>query len=119
MIDSIENLSYSKERTKRNQFQGEVTMEKVVWKYELQPKQENKIEMPVGAEVLHIDCQNNKPHLWALVPTDTDKEERTFYIIPTGEPFVAKGKEHLGTTLQGRCESGLTLVWHIFKDSSE
>lgn len=93
-------------------------MEKVVWKYELQPKKENKIDMPTGAEVLHIECQNGKPHLWALVPTEHKKEERTFYIIPTGQPFEVDGKEYLGTTLQGKSASGLTLVWHIFKDST-
>lgn len=83
---------------------------KSVWKFELQVTDEFKLTMPKGATPLHVEVQNDKPCLWALVDPTAEREERTFYVHGTGHP-VGPGAEHVGSFM---LMDG-TFVGHLFQ----
>jgi hypothetical protein len=59
-------------------------MKKQIWKYELQIKNLQEIEMPIGAEILTVQVQDNLPVLWALVDVQAEKERRVIEVLGTG-----------------------------------
>lgn len=82
-----------------------------IYKYQFDISGIVTIEMPVGAQVLSFDTQNNTPTLWALVEPKADIEKRTFYIFGTGRdvPDNFDGSDHIGTVqIDG-------MVWHLFE----
>ena len=86
---------------------------KSIWKFQLQIKGEEYIEMPEGAKILAIQEQHGWPHIWALVDTEAEKELRRFYTIGTGHPFdLPPSAKHVGTF---QVESG-NLVFHVFEN---
>lgn len=79
-----------------------------VWKYRLVIDDEQEIEMPKDAELLHVAEQHGRIALWALViPTGQPTAKRVIVIRGTGDPFWTQ--PYVGTVLM---ESGL--VWHVF-----
>lgn len=84
----------------------------VVWKFPLAPVTEQAVVMPAGAEILHVDEQDGRVCLWALVDPDASLVEKLISIRGTGEPIDAewKGPRHIGTVLT----AGGQLVWHVF-----
>lgn len=68
-----------------------------VYKYEFEINDYATVELPVGAEILHMNCQfntdvilNKTCCLWALVRTDIDKmpiAKRKLRICGTGHPI--------------------------------
>lgn len=63
-------------------------MEKKIFKYPLQIKDQQVVELPVGAEILSIQNQNGTVCLWALVnPVIILKSERLIEIFGTGNPI--------------------------------
>jgi len=79
---------------------------KRIYKYKL----ENSVEMPIGAKILSIQMQNNRPYIWALVDTDVECEFRHFEIIGTGHNFPeADNFTYINTFQDG------PFVWHIFE----
>lgn len=87
----------------------------VVFKYTLKDTAEKqRMRMPVGARLLHVDAQENVLCLWALVPGDGDNafiEDRVFIIVGTGDPAIQASWTYIGTVLMYGGES----VWHIFE----
>lgn len=83
---------------------------KTIYKYEISPGIES-FEMPVGAEVLTVQAQNDKPYLWALVDT-TEKavEMRKFGVYGTGHNMPQEPGEYVGTFQL----HGGSLVFHVF-----
>ena len=71
------------------------------------------IEMPVGAEIIHLDVQNGIPRIWVVVDPNEEKfEEREFALLGTGHSTVWEwvGKEsHVGTFLTN------PFVFHLFE----
>jgi hypothetical protein len=70
------------------------------------------VDMPIGAEILTIQEQNEKPCLWALVDTEAKKENRVFCIHGTGHEISSiKAKKYIGTyqLLDG------SAIFHIFE----
>ena len=57
---------------------------KTIWKFELQSEDKQNFEMPLDAEILSVQVQNEKPCLWALVDTEEEMETRYFEIFGTG-----------------------------------
>jgi len=79
---------------------------KRIYKYKL----EDSVEMPIGAKILSIQMQNNRPYIWALVDTDAECEFRHFEIIGTGHDFPeADNFTYINTFQDG------PFVWHIFE----
>ena len=63
-------------------------MEKTIWKYIIEIKDSQEINMPLGAEILSIQNQNESICIWVLVsPKEARKEIRIFEIFGTGHPI--------------------------------
>lgn len=74
-------------------------MARTVWKYELDVTDEQKIELPVGAKLLHVGVQRGKPCLWAEVNPDAATAEHTIITVGTGHRLPDTNVEHVGTYL--------------------
>ncbi len=81
-----------------------------VWKYPLDLREYQTIEMPMGAELLTFQTQNDVATLWALVNETQNKTTRLFRIAGTGNPIDDKIKSYVGTV---QMQNGL--VWHLFE----
>ena len=66
------------------------------------------IQMPEGAEILHVATQLGRPTRWARVDVDAPLKGRAFAVCGTGQPCPADG--YLGTTHADG------FVWHIFEE---
>lgn len=91
-----------------------------IYKYHLDlanDYKECKIEMPVGAKILHLATLNNEPHIYAKVDSRTiSNEERYFMAVFTGEEHLYlddNDSTYIGTynTLRG----SINLVVHVFE----
>ena len=72
---------------------------KTIWKYELNEHGVKVIKMPLGAEILTIQSQHDKPVLWALVDPEEYHTERVFEIAGTGHPLYKPEmiRKYIGT----------------------
>ncbi len=85
---------------------------RVVHKYLLPVQDEVKLEMPIGARVLHVGVQDNEQLcLWALVNPKGETKTRSFRIAGTGHEVAGASPTHLGTALM---HNG-TFVLHVFE----
>lgn len=87
-------------------------MSRTVYKYAFGIRDTVELEMPSGAQILHIEIQGRTPCMWALVDTDRPLERRVFCIYGTGRPIERSGIHHIGTFLMAVG----TLVWHVFEE---
>lgn len=67
-----------------------------------------EIEMPRGAQILHVGNQNETICIWARVDLDAAMEARKFAVCGTGSPCPAYS--HIGTVLL----EGGGYVFHVF-----
>jgi hypothetical protein len=85
---------------------------KQIWKWALTPN--CAISMPIGAEVLCVQTQNNLPCLWALVSPDPGElgyEHRHFRTYGTGHYMPDNPGKYIGTF---QLNNGV-LVFHVFE----
>lgn len=86
---------------------------KTVWKFTLlDVTDQQEIEMPEGAEILHVGQQfpgSWTLEVWALVDPNAPRVARGFVIHGTGHP-VMDGGTHVGSIIT----AGGQLVWHVF-----
>lgn len=87
---------------------------KTVYKFPLEIKDTQTIEMPEGAELLTVQSQKGSLNIWALVDVGKPLIKRTFEVFGTGHPIyydMGIERTYIGTaqTLGGN------LVWHIFE----
>lgn len=87
-----------------------------VWKFALPPHEYSvSFDMPFRAEILHIEAQNNRPMLWALVDKTAPPERRTFLRIGTGDKMThdvgGRTLEYIGTV---QINGGLE-IYHYFE----
>ena len=89
-------------------------MEKVIWKFKLEITGTQKIEMPIGADILTVQTQGGKAYFWALVDPALEKEIRTFEVFGTGHPIMygrGVSRIHIET-----CQLGEgSFVFHVFE----
>jgi len=88
---------------------------KTVWKFNLPVHDRSRIEMPKGAQVLHVDCQEPATiQLWALVDSDAEYIERFFRVAGTGHSLSDRidDQKFVGTVV----DKWAGLVWHIWYD---
>lgn len=88
---------------------------KTVFKYVLKVTDEQTIQMPLGAKVLSVQNQQDKPCLWALVdPEHPSTESVSVAMFGTGNPiedWQLEGLSFLGTVQIN------WLVLHVFVQS--
>jgi len=80
---------------------------KSVWKYSLFMGL-TEVDLPVGAEFLHVAEQGGIPQMWVLIDPEAPKETRQFEIRGTGSP-VEEQRTWLGTW------QSPPYVWHLFE----
>ena len=92
---------------------------RTVWKYALPVQDEIiEVEMPKGAEILHVDTQREQVCLWALVESEQEKEIRRFRIHGTGHPLAnnaGTGYNTYDTYVGTSIHLDGMLVWHVFE----
>jgi hypothetical protein len=87
-------------------------MNKRIYKYQITVDDVAHVAMPEEAQILTVQTQDDQPFIWALVDADAEPEERTFFIVGTGNPFPDYADyDYIGTFQQA---NGL-LVWHLFE----
>jgi len=86
-------------------------VEMVIWKYELEVGSQ-RIEMPVGARLLDIQCQRGKPCLWVLCDPSATMCRRRFEMYGTGHDTRREVGEYVGT-FQMDCGY---VVFHVFDE---
>jgi hypothetical protein len=84
-----------------------------IWKYPIEINDIQTISLPVGAEILCVQTQNDRPYIWALVDSEAETESCQFLLCGTGERIPANldHLEYIGTFQQ----MGGLFVWHLFK----
>lgn len=85
-----------------------------VWKFPFPVVDDFELEMPIGAQPLHVDTQNEVPCLWAIVDPNAPRVARKFHLAGTGHPLEEKytKDKHVGS-FQMR---GGAPVFHLFKE---
>ena len=84
-----------------------------IWKQPLECADKQTVALPVGAKVLCVQMQNDRPCLWFITPQTKEPvtEERTFAILVTGHEHPEIGGRYIGTF---QLRGGL-LVFHVFE----
>lgn len=80
-----------------------------IFKYRLDIENLQIIEMPIGAQILHVDNQRGELCLWALVTPGMITKDRVIEIIGTGQPMDDYSRKHIGSAVVG------PYVWHVFE----
>jgi hypothetical protein len=86
-------------------------MSKTIWKFELSLEHPN-IEMPAGAQILHIATQRETPCIWALVNPKAPTMTRYLRVYGTGHPMPNDPGAYLGTFQL----HGGSLIFHVFEN---
>ncbi len=86
-------------------------MNKVIWKFAVPFLHSGEIEMPTGAEIIHVAMQRGGLCMWAKVDPDAMVIEREFMVEGTGQPPNRRLHDatHRGTVFEG------SMVWHVFE----
>ena len=83
-----------------------------IYKYRLEITDYQRIELPVGARLLHVGEQSGELYLWAMVWTTNNTEPCQVRIFGTGNPVYSGDLGEFVGTVQ--MSSGL--VWHVFAE---
>lgn len=87
-------------------------MNNTIWKYELKVQDQNRIDLPIGAEILCVQLQHNKPCLWVEVNNEeSEKEVHIIETFGTGHLLDSSPRMYLGTY---QMHDG-ALVFHVYK----
>ncbi len=86
---------------------------KTIHKYPLQATSAQFVEMPAGAESIHVANQHGRPCLWAIVDPSAPQVAHEVFIAGTGHELPAwAGREtHVGTFFTDEAGS---YVFHAF-----
>ena len=82
-----------------------------VWKYPVKVDDRFSVEMPKGAEVLHVDLQRGGVFMWARVDPAAPPEIRSFRLAGTGHELAGDVGRHVGSFML----AGGGLVFHVFE----
>ena len=79
-----------------------------IWKYPLFLCDWQQVDLPEGAEAVHLQFQGELVNLWAMVDVKQPKITMDVYRIATGETIPARAT-YIGTVVM---PDGI--VWHYF-----
>lgn len=79
-----------------------------IWKYTLHLCDWQKVDIPEGAEVVHLQLQDELVNLWAKVDVNQPKMPMDVYRIETGAAIPARAT-YIGTVVMPN-----RMVWHYF-----
>jgi hypothetical protein len=86
-------------------------MAEQIWKFPLEAMGHQRVQIPLGAEILCVQMQAGKPCLWALVDFAAGKVERSIEIFGTGHPIPSGDRRYIGTF---QVQDG-AFVFHAFE----
>ena len=88
-------------------------MTQAIWKFPLATTDRQVVNLPVGAKVLTVQAQFDKPCLWALVDVDAGAKTsgRAFLAYGTGHEHEGVDGDYVGTYQL----HGGRLVFHVFE----
>lgn len=85
-----------------------------IFKYELQPKVIQEIDIHADAMILHVHEQFGAMCLWAAVNPDAPVVKKKFAVIPTGRVDIELAEmDYIGTVHM----QGGSLVFHVFQEA--
>ncbi len=79
----------------------------VIWKYPVKPE----ISLLIGAKIIRLEVQNDRPYFWVLCNQSITMEERKFDVIYTGQLFDSSDRKYIDTFVT--CSGDL--VCHVFE----
>jgi len=85
---------------------------KRIYKYPLETTDVQTVSMPIGAKILTVQTQNDKPCIWALVNPEAPTEKRNIEIYGNGHEIHNEADlTYIGTyqMLDGE------LILHVFE----
>lgn len=87
-----------------------------VWKFPLDKKINGiiTVDIPKGGEILAVQVQNGRPHIWVLVNPQAEEESRYFEAYGTGHNILCAEsikRNYIGTF---QLADG-ALVFHLFE----
>ncbi len=85
-----------------------------VFKYPISVKYSDTVvlSLPLGAQLLHVDCQHNQWNLWAMVDDQCNVfEDRSVRVAGTGHELSDAKLRHINSFLM----EGGRLVFHAFE----
>ena len=84
-------------------------MNTTIWKFPFKIEGHVKIEVPFGAEIIHVGLDpNGDACIWAEVDPDKTREEIDLFVVGTGHAMPELPLRHRGSIIQG------SFVWHIY-----
>lgn len=86
----------------------------VIYKYPLEMKPVQEVEMPHGAQIIHVAAQYEIPCLWAIVDPNSPTEKRVIGMATTGAHFP-EGELSAGLHLGSFMLAGGKFVGHLFE----
>jgi hypothetical protein len=85
---------------------------RTIWKYPLELKDEQILQLPSRSKILTVQIQNGKLQLWALVNPELPKKQKYIYIYGTGHKISNANQLEYISTIQIKDGS---LIFHIFE----
>lgn len=87
-------------------------MSKAIWKFPIDVIDEQAVEMPAPAELLHVAVQNiDRCYLWAMVDPEKPKVRVQLRIYGTSQPMPDWPGRYIGTLM---LNNNGALVFHVF-----
>jgi hypothetical protein len=86
---------------------------RIIWKFQIATARLSVLEIPEGAQLLHVATQRETITLWYMVDPQALKEKKSIVVIGTGEGIHSRSDSltHLGTVLT----ADENFVWHVFE----
>ena len=84
---------------------------KTIHKYPIKTIDEQQVSMPIGAQILCVQEQNDVLTLWARVDDSQNKEARQICVYGTGHEVNEYDLAYIGTV-----QDFSGLVWHVFEN---
>lgn len=86
---------------------------KTIYKYPLKIQDKQTVSIPMGAQILSVQVQDEVVCLWALVDPELPKKEFEFQMLGTGHDasHINANYLHIGTV---QLDDG-NLVFHVFR----
>lgn len=84
---------------------------KTIYRYTLELTDKQEVQMPALSNILCVQMQGGKAHIWAQVDSNATKESRLIGIFGTGNPIPSNPMRYIGTIqieLHG-------LVFHVYE----
>jgi hypothetical protein len=80
-----------------------------IWKFQLELRDAQSVQIPQGAKLLTVQMQDGEPCLWAEVDPSAVKESRAIELVGTGHPILCDRHAYISSCQQG------PFVWHWFE----